>query len=164
MSAIISPCGQYRYRLDRRIDMHSRRVIAWIMVNPSTADAVVDDQTIKKVIGFSAANGFGHAIVGNLFAYRSTDVAALATATDPVGPDNDAHLRYILADADTLVFAWGAGNKLPASLRNRWRAMANMAKEVKFSPYCLGTCNDGHPRHPQMLGYSTPLELWFPPA
>jgi len=84
-SAIISDCGLYRYRLERH-DLSGSGAVAWLMVNPSTADATEDDQTIRKVIGFTERLGGGWAIVGNKFAYRATDIHALH-ALDPVrGP------------------------------------------------------------------------------
>jgi hypothetical protein len=44
MSAIISMCGQYRYRLERVLAEHGI-VVAYFGVNPSTAGAEVEDQT-----------------------------------------------------------------------------------------------------------------------
>ena len=51
--AIISPCGTYRYRLERP-DVFGDFTTAIIMVNPSTADAENDDATIRKLKGFGA--------------------------------------------------------------------------------------------------------------
>ena len=65
--AIISPCGTYRYRLDRP-DVFGDLNTAVIMVNPSTADATNDDATIRKLIGFRDRKAWGNLIVGNLFA------------------------------------------------------------------------------------------------
>jgi len=68
-SAVISDDGKYRYRLDRDLGRDGKTA-AFIMVNPSTADAEVDDATIRKLIGFSQRLGFGRFIVGNKFAYE----------------------------------------------------------------------------------------------
>ena len=64
--AIISPCASYRYRLERSWD-DSLPWITWVMLNPSTADASVDDATIRRVVGFSRKFGAGAAWVVNLF-------------------------------------------------------------------------------------------------
>src|SRR5690242_18477735 len=96
-SAIISPCGCYRYRLERDGPGEGPTVV--IMVNPATADAEQDDATIRKLKGFGARNGWGQIIVGNLFAYRATDVRELGKVTNPVGNQNDAHLRCMMDEA-----------------------------------------------------------------
>lgn len=134
------------------------------MINPSTADAELDDQTIRKVKGFATRLGWSRVIVGNLFAYRATDISQLAKVGDPVGPRNDEHLRRIFADAEYIVCAWGASQKIPPRLRNRWRFVARMAGEAGRSLRCLGTVKDGHPKHPLMVSYSTSLADWLPPA
>ncbi len=77
-------------------------------VNGSTATATEDDHTVRKWIGFTKVNGGRRFIVGNAFAFRATDVRELATAVDPVGPENEIHLERIIRDADVLVPCWGA--------------------------------------------------------
>jgi hypothetical protein len=161
-SAIISACGTYRYRLERECPGEGATAI--IMVNPSTADAETDDATIRKLIGFGVRNRWGRLIVGNLFAFRATDVRELAAAADPIGPDNDYHLRHIIGGADLLIVAWGPATKLPKDLRERWRAITNIAQPLGRDPLSIGEpANDGHPKHPLMLAYDTPLRRWWLP-
>lgn len=162
MSAIISDDKFYRYRLERH-GLSGAGAIAWIMVNPSTADAVEDDQTIKKVIGFSERAGAGWLIVGNKFAWRARDITELRTAPDPKGPENDRHLREIMESAPIVVAAWGPLAKLPERLRRRWRTIAALADELGVQPLCLGIAQDGQPRHPLMVSYDTPLVPWKAP-
>lgn len=162
MSAIISPCAAYRYRLDRHI-ANTGEWAAVIMVNPSTADAETDDATIRKLRGFGERNGWVRVVVGNLFAYRSTDVRQLATAHDPIGPENDQHLDDIMTEADLIVFAWGPMSKLPKRLRTRWRAVYEMARYLGKPILSIGKpAKDGHPCHPLMLAYATELQPWSP--
>jgi hypothetical protein len=163
-SAVISECGLYRYRLERDIGRYGNTALAFIMVNPSTADARQDDPTIRKCMGFAERNGFGRLIVGNKFAFRATDVKALIKADNAIGPENDAHLERIMRDADILVAAWGPLGKLPRWLRSRWYAIAAIAERVGKPLHCFGTAQDGHPRHPLMLPYDTALSDWATPA
>ena len=163
MSAIISDCGKYRYRLERGIEQGNNARVAWIMVNPSTADAEADDATIRKVMGFSQRMGAGHLIVGNLFAYRATDVRRLASAANPGGPENDEHLRSIMQDATRVIVAWGPAAKLPVHLRRRYIRVTQIADELDKHLFCFGVAKDGHPRHPLMLAYDTPLTEWRRP-
>lgn len=162
-SAVLSACGLYRYRLEREGQGSGRTAV--IMVNPSTADATEDDATIRKLRGFGSRNQWGRIIVGNLFAYRATDVRELATASDPVGPLNDEHLIEMIHEADRVVFAWGPPkSKLPKHLRDRWRIVWEMAVELRSDhPLCIGpTAKCGHPCHPLMLSYELPIVPWFP--
>jgi hypothetical protein len=80
LSAVISDCGIYRYRLERG----AGRTLSVIMVNPSTADAENDDPTIRKVLGFAERLLCERIVVGNKFAFRATDVNELRTAKDPI--------------------------------------------------------------------------------
>lgn len=161
-SAVISPCGMYRYRLER--EGPGDGATAVIMVNPSTADAEQDDATIRKLKGFGRRYGWGKIIVGNLFAYRATDISELWMAERPVGVDNGFFLHRIIADADRLVFAWGPSAKLPKSLRDQWRTADRIARDLGRQPMSIGApAKDGHPCHPLMLPYERTLQPWTAP-
>jgi hypothetical protein len=80
----------------------------FVGLNPSTADAHVDDPTIRRCIGFAEAWGYGRLLVGNLFAFRATRPSALLKARDPIGPENDRYLASMADEADIIVAAWGA--------------------------------------------------------
>ena len=49
-----------RYELHRRTEADDHRTLAWVMLNPSTADEHHNDPTIRRVMGFTAAAGFGN--------------------------------------------------------------------------------------------------------
>ncbi len=160
MSAIISQCGNYRYRLERTIS-DSNKVVAGIMINPSTADETIDDHTIRKWIGIAKRNDWGKIIIGNKFAYRSTNVKNLKLVNDPIGPDNDSHLRQIFLDADQIIVAWGPLSKTPSDIRDRWKYINELSIETNKPLYCFGdVTKDGSPRHPLMISYNTTINLW----
>lgn len=163
-SAVVSPCGLYRYRLDRKLSEDPGRLL-WVMANPSTADANVDDPTIRKVQGFTARLGFGRVIVVNLYAYRATDPNDLACAmcegTDVVGPLNLQHIAAAAEEADNAIVAWGACFDAFKFMRSEKRCAAVLATIQWFhDPLCLGRTRSGQPRHPLMLSYSTPTEVY----
>jgi hypothetical protein len=162
-TAILSPCGTYRYRLERDLG-RAGPTVALLGVNPSTADAVDDDATIRKDMGFAARLGWGRIIKGNKFAYRATDVRLLRAVMDPVGPESDAHLCQIMREADMVVACWGPLAKLPRQLRGRWREVLRLAEETGKPLLCFGTAQDGQPLHTLMLAYSTPLREWSAPV
>jgi hypothetical protein len=81
--ATLSDCGRYRYRLWRR--WADGPTVLFVMLNPSTADADVDDPTIRRCIGFARSWGAGALEVVNLYAWRATQPAELKAAVGPVG-------------------------------------------------------------------------------
>ncbi|MEY2927549.1 MAG: hypothetical protein RL367_2026 [Pseudomonadota bacterium] len=158
MSAVFSRCGRYRYRLDRILGPGIKA--AYIGVNPSRADATSNDPTIRKLIGFAPGLGVGHWMVGNVFGFAATDIAALRDCDDPVGPGNARHLRAMLIEADLVVIGWGTLGKLPAGLRDEHRRLLGMATRLRRDLHCWGVTGDQQPRHPLMLAYRTELERW----
>jgi hypothetical protein len=105
-SAEISPDGMYRYSLERTWDQ-GKPTVLFICLNPSTADAVEDDATVRRMVSFARQFGGGRLLVGNLFAFRSKNRNDLLKADDPVGPENDKYLDKLIKSADIVVAAWG---------------------------------------------------------
>lgn len=107
-SAVISPCETYRYWLRRDL-AESGVSVCFIMLNPSTADAEVDDPTIRRCVEFARSWGGRELIVVNLFAFRATEPAELKKASAPIGPDNDEAISRALEHCagGVAVAAWG---------------------------------------------------------
>lgn len=137
--------------------------MALLGVNPSTADELKNDQTIRKDMGFGERHGWGRIIKGNKFAFCAKDVNALKLATDPRGPENDAFLEQIMREADQVIACWGPLAKLPPNLRGRWRSVADIADRAEKALWCFGTAGDGQPLHTMTLAYDTPLVPWRRP-
>lgn len=159
-SAVISPCGQYRYRLWRKWGESQRRPLLWVMLNPSTADGQVDDRTICRCIDFSKRFGYGSMWVGNMYGYRSTDPAVLARLDllKGYGPHNARHLAEMAAESDRIVVAWGS-HLMAAGESERF------TRKILAHPgglWCLGTSRAGAPRHPLYLAKDTPLQRYEP--
>jgi len=159
MSAVFSPCRNYRYRLDRPV-ADAGIVIAFFGVNPSTAAEDEEDSTTRKWRGFCKVNGARRYIAGNPFAYISTDVRRLSEVTDPIGPDNLRHTAAIIEDADLLVPCWGNRSKLPPKLRPHLHSLEFVLRASGKPMKIFGLTKSGDPMHPLMLGYGTPLVQW----
>lgn len=151
-TATISECGQFRYRLGRR--WADGPTLLFVMLNPSTANADVDDPTIRRCIGFAQAEEYGALEVVNLFAYRTPDPRALKAAGYPVGPDNDAHIKAEARAAQTVCLAWGANG---AGLHRRGEVLA-LLKGTRRGAWCLALTRGGEPAHPLMLNRSCRLQ------
>jgi hypothetical protein len=156
--AVLSDDGQYRYALTRHWGEGTS--LRFVMLNPSTADASLNDPTIRRCIGFAKREGYGGLVVLNLYAYRATNPKALLTCGDPVGPGNDdmlrAHMRSSVGVARPVVAAWGANARA-----DRVKQVLDLCLGVDWR--CLGTTKDGHPRHPLYVRGDQPL-ISFPRA
>jgi len=86
MSALFSTCRTYRYALYRQLDQANQTTVAFIGLNPSTADETKDDPTIRRCVGFARSWGFGFLLMQNLFAFRATDPRVMKAADDPTVP------------------------------------------------------------------------------
>lgn len=145
---------KYRYLLGRRISDSSGRLL-FIMLNPSTADEFKNDPTITRCINFVERWKFGILEVANLFAFRTSYVAELRRADEPIGPDNDEWIRTALDRADRVVLAWGNHG----AYKGRSRRIKRMALD-RAQPYHLGLNKTGEPKHPLYLPSSTvPIPL-----
>lgn len=159
MSAIISECKKYRYRLDRDV-ASSGKVIAFFGINPSYADGAKDDNTIIRMRGFTLRHGGSRFIVGNVFSYRTPYVRNLATAEDCFGNFHSKYLQEIIFEADLLVPCWGSRNKLPKSLHSHIDSTMIMLINSGKPVYSFGLTATSDPKHPLMLAKSTPLVPW----
>lgn len=157
MTALISPCGKYRYVLTREIPQPVRWVkpALFIMLNPSTADATKDDPTIRRCIAFAKREGCTKLTVVNLFALRATDPKQLKLHKDPIGPENDRvlddQLLYHKNTSGIIVAAWGAH-------RFAFDRADYVASIYGGDLKCLGTTAKGDPRHPLYIRSDQPLE------
>lgn len=151
-AARISDCGIYRYWLGRI--WGDEDALTFVMLNPSTADASVDDPTIRRCMGFARREGFGGISVMNLYAFRSSSPKILAASGWRVGMDNDDYLRISLEEqrrrANPVVAAWGAHAR-----PGRVDYVRYLVPGVDWR--CLGKTKDGHPRHPLYVKGDQPL-------
>jgi hypothetical protein len=157
-SAVFDPGRTHRYLLTRIWDP-SRPPLVFVMLNPSTADAVVEDPTIRRLAGqngFARREGAGGVVVVNLFALRSTDPRALLRHPDPIGRYNDAFIRQSINTGGTVVAAWGAAGVTG----NRGQQVARYLKARGVALHCLGRTSEGHPRHPLYLPGDAVLEAY----
>ena len=157
--AEISECGHYRYALWRTIVAAypaAPVTFCFVMLNPSTADASVDDRTIRKVAHFVKQNQGTRFVVVNLYSYRATDPKELKGRLNLRGFEQYGHTRHALAAADVVVLAWGGD----ALSRDDERGMVDEARLSHPNLFYLGTTKHGSPRHPLYLKNITPLQIF----
>ena len=155
--------GRFRYSLSRWWEAPdaTNRQLTWIMLNPSTADAALDDPTIRRVVGFTRAYGYPRAEVVNLFAYRTASPAHLwGRVCDIRGAENRSYLRAAVLRGSRVVVAWGAARdpRLDQAVEDLRSIFASAPQRCR--PVCLGMNQDGSPKHPLYLRGETKLEPW----
>jgi hypothetical protein len=155
--AVLSPDGIYRYRLSRWWGPGPR--LAFLMFNPSTADALVDDATIRKCMGFAQRWAFDGIEVVNLFAIRSREPENVLLTPDPLGPAYWTHLYEAIEACTTVVAAWGCESTLKKlvsrpQLSTHINVVTDWARK-RVPVFSLGYTRGGTPRHPLMLPYKT---------
>jgi hypothetical protein len=139
----LSPCRTWRYSLTRDVAASTGAgTVAFVGLNPSSADETTDDPTIRRCTGFARRWGFARLAVINLYAYRERHPRTLATVADPVGPENDDVIAEVVEGSDLVVCAWGAWAGPFASAR-----VARIL-DLVAAPHCLGLTKHGAPRHP----------------
>lgn len=160
--ARLSPDGRYRYTLERTWN-EGAPVLAWMGLNPSTADASQLDPTLRRVMDFSQIWGYGGFVMLNMFAFRATKPEDMLAAKEPIGAWNDRMILLTLArtDVHTLVVCWGSHG----AHRGRDVQMAELCRNQAeggrgVNVHCLGTTNGGQPKHPLYLPKITMFEPW----
>jgi hypothetical protein len=135
----------YRYTLMRR--WARGPAVLFIMLNPSTADAVQMDPTVTRCYKFARRWGYAALYVGNMYAVRSPDPLVMKAHPDPVGnPKNDSHLSRMVRRSELTVVAWGAHATV-----EREREVLDLIINAGQIPHALALTKAGHPRHPLYL-------------
>lgn len=162
--ARFSDDGVYRWWLTR--EFGGDRPLACCGLNPSTATADINDQTIRKDIGFARLWRCGLVIKVNAYGFRATQPAVMnrarAAGADIVGPDND---RWIVQAIDMVsivggIFMVAWGNHIEP---HRQRDIARMLHDRSVVPMCLGTNGNGTPKHELYQPYERELVPWVCP-
>jgi hypothetical protein len=142
-TAVFDLTRKFRYELTRTWSDAAPWV--WVMLNPSTADAMQDDPTINRCARRAERFGAGGIIVVNLFAYRATRPADLARCPYPVGEFNDEFIRLATTEPGLMVIAaWGKHG----TLRGRSAQVTRTLTAAGIPTWCLGTTKNGQPVHP----------------
>jgi len=146
----------YRYflRRDWTREAEEPRALLWVMFNPSTANGVVDDPTIRRCTDFSQRWGFTTFDVVNLYALRAAERYRVFDHPDPVGPHNDAAIVQAVARATAVVVAWGSVVG-PGQVR-REGFVFSAIEAAGLVVECLGQTFAGHPWHPLYIPGVTP--------
>ena len=170
--AKLSSCGAYRWLLHRPIQSSDqiskqRRVLLFVGLNPSRADGLRDDPTLRRLQGFAHQWGYHHLVVLNLFARISPSPSLLCRCAEPIGAENDLILhswfqQWAQQPKWDLWLGWGVGG----GLRQRDAEVLKMLNDVSdrrgvlSPPFVTGLTKAGYPRHPLYLPSDVQRVAW----
>jgi len=162
-TAVFSPDRQYRYALTRQWDT-TMPWIAYVMLNPSTADALLLDPTVARCRSRAQRLSAGGLIVLNLFAVRATLPADMRAHDDPVGLVNDQVIdEYVRALRPLVVAGWGADVMVRRTGRDR--DVLRLLDAAGAGVYRIGPATRaGHPGHPLYMPGVLSLQAHRPVA
>jgi hypothetical protein len=168
-SALFDRTGTYRYLLTRlwgARDPDDDTVFdacpVWVMLNPSTATAGINDATISKLVGYAKRWGHQALMVVNLAAWISPSPTRLvAEHGDIGGPVNAEVIRGTLMSRTTgpVIAAWGAWAEHPriAPLAAAMLRQLGPGRAGQPGLWQMGLTAGGQPKHPGRLAWKAPL-------
>lgn len=134
--------------------------VCWIMLNPSNADAEIDDPTMLRVMEFTRLWGFGGLVVVNIVPYRSSS-PKIADAwlrngkgVDEIIASNTEIVLEHAAGAALRIAAWGnaPSEHWSPTIDWLWARLSGESDQAGPVFHCLGTNADGSPKHPLARG------------
>lgn len=154
-SAEISECGRYRWSLRRRVSNDNDLSVCFVMLNPSTADGLQDDPTIRRCIGFAKSWGYGILEVRNLFPWRATKKRELLKADNPTGDPRGLAELGNAHKSDLMIAAWGTW--VPFDRDLTIKLLYRRGRPI----YCLKVLPNGRPQHPLFVPADQhPVPYW----
>lgn len=153
---VMSADGRYRQLMRRWLgEAFPDRYILFIGMNPSTADASVDDPTCAREWTFARREGFSAMVKCNVGDYRATHPKMLVEpGIVAVSPANIPTIRQAARGAGLVVLCHG---KLNRALASAGREIVETLRADGLDLWCFGVNADGSPKHPLYLRADTPL-------
>jgi len=150
----ISLNGRFRYALTRR--WGAGPVVAWLMLNPSTADAERDDPTLRRIMDWADAWGYHGVSVVNVYPYRTSKPAELwrwlgadheSAEREHTTQINCAKINQAAKQAALRMVGFGADVANVDRL-----TLADALTAFGEGVMCMGTNQHGWPLHPMARG------------
>jgi len=152
--AIFSDCEKYRYWLSRTWDTEAPS-ITYLMLNPSTANEMVNDPTIERCQRRAINAGYGRMVIVNLFPIRMTDSKLLVTVKDVLLGDPQVALDFVLkAVEESAITVCGWGEHKLAGEHAKYLMSEIDGRNLSGRLMCLKKNKDGSPQHPLYLSYA----------
>lgn len=157
--AVMSADGRYRQVMRRWIgERFPDEFILFVGMNPSTADALVDDPTCAREWTFARREGYFGMVKCNVGDYRATDPKMLLQdGVEAVSAANLPAIRGLANQAGRIVLCHGKLNK---ALAPAGQQLVEILRNDGLTLWCFGKNADGSPKHPLYLRGDTPMVLF----
>lgn len=158
-TAVFSDCERYRYLL-RIVWDETKSLCQFVGLNPSTADEMKDDPTLRRVKDFARRWGHGGVLMTNLFAFRATKPDDMMRADNPNGEGsiNQETILSAASEVTCIVAAWGKdGAHIQTGYAMKY-LLQIMGHGRKL--HCFKLCQNGEPYHPLYMAADTPLQVF----
>lgn len=130
---------KHRFWLSRVWDK-TKPEVAFIGLNPSTANEDENDNTITKVIKIAAHNGYGSVTMLNLYPCVTPYPQQIAELIDPAHTATNSKCLEEHTDDCDVVFCWGNFKEAQQIGKN--------VIEWFDKPLCIAQNKNGSPKHP----------------
>lgn len=155
-NAIFSQDKKHRYFLSRVWnDTSGKKIVLFIMLNPSIADQNIDDPTIRRIKSFSVNWGYDGVFVVNLNSYITSNPLNLVSvdAQKEVTHHFEKNFAQIkeamqMECVKLIVCAYGNNQYIQEI---RIKEIYKIADELKINLYCIKKNKDNSPAHPLYL-------------
>lgn len=128
----------------------------WIGLNPSTAGKPPDeDQSTRKIRGFSERFGYGRFDLFNLYTVVATDPGDMLVLPEKARtrPNNFSLIFTCAQRSDIIICAWGGHGKVRGDALIQSLRINGLGRKLRS----LGLNANGTYPHPLMLSYNTQL-------
>lgn len=163
-AAELSNDGVHRYLLTRRWS-HAGPALPVVLLNPSTADVMRDDATVRILMRYAWRWQLAGVELSNLYSFRCTDPRKL-TPAERTGPLAGQHLDWLFASAKKgrgwVLVGWGDQGAKLRDFAERVELVRLLAVKHDVELKALGVTKAGNPWHPLRKPLSLQPQPWAP--
>ncbi|MBA7658592.1 hypothetical protein ES703_66551 [subsurface metagenome] len=120
--------------------------VLFVGLNPSTANELENDPTIRRCLGFADKWGYGGMYFCNLYSYVSTE-PRLLSSEEALHAANIPAITMAKSLSVLAIAAWGDG----VELVENGKSVAEHIRKLIEPSLCFGLTQKGNPKHPLYL-------------
>lgn len=137
--------GKHRLLLWRIWD-RAKGLVCYVGLNPSTAGATEDDNTIRRLKHFTETHGYGGFYIVNLFSEVATDFKDLKSSLSPNDIRDNFYIWKFARKANLVCLMYGNQGTFKKRSTEVLTLLSNLAVVGKlFAFYITKKLNPGHP-------------------